>query len=172
MSKKIMFFLLIAALAAFSIGCGEKASEQSSQEQSSGSQPSNTDSEGLEWPAEYMSTLPAPDSKISRVEKLNGTEEIPADDTATQPSSVNVVMNEMTNEEALSYYETLKNSGFNINTDENGSDQIRLIGTLNDTDQNPFLFNYIPDENFGNVSITILKVLYGGSETSPDGMSQ
>ena len=117
-----------------------------------------------------MSTLPEPDSKISRVEKLNGTEEIAEGDTTTQPSSVNVVMNEMTKKEAAAYYEKLKSSGFTINSDENNSDKILLVGQLNDADKNPFVFSYLPDEEFGNISITILKGVYG-EEGIPDALS-
>ena len=122
-------------------------------------QSTENDSTGLEWPSEYMSNLPAPDAKISSIQKLNGTEEIGEGDT-TQPSSVNVVMNEMTKKEALAYYEKLKSAGFTINTDEKSSDKILLVGTLNDADKKPFLFGYTAEDNFGNISITILKELY------------
>lgn len=41
-----------------------------------GNRSTENNSAGLEWPSEYMSTLPAPDCKISSIKKLNGTEEI------------------------------------------------------------------------------------------------
>jgi PBP1b-binding outer membrane lipoprotein LpoB len=168
MLKKILIILMITAIAMFSFACGEKASSKSEDTQASDTSVAEDESTGLEWPSQYMSTLPAPDSKISRVEKLNGTEEIAEDDTTTQPSSVNVVMNEMTKDEALAYYDKLKNAGFEINSDEKSKDKILLVGTLNDADKNPFLFSYVPDEEFGNVSITILKGIYGGDV--PDNM--
>lgn len=167
--KRILLIMLITLIALFSFACGDSGS-QSSDTQASDSQSTESGSAGLEWPAQYMSTLPAPDSRISMVEKLNGTEEIAEDDTTTQPSSVNVVMNEMTKKEAAAYYDKLKNSGFTINTDENNSDKILLVGQLNDADKNPFVFSYLPDEEFGNVSITILKELYG-DEGIPDALS-
>ncbi len=169
MHKRILLIMLITLIALFSFACGDSGS-QSSDTQASDSQSTESGSAGLEWPAQYMSTLPAPDSRISMVEKLNGTEEIAEDDTTTQPSSVNVVMNEMTKKEAAAYYDKLKNSGFTINTDENNSDKILLVGQLNDADKNPFVFSYLPDEEFGNVSITILKELYG-DEGIPDALS-
>ena len=170
MHKKIILIMFIIAIAIFSSACGDSSS-QSSDTQASNAQTSESDNAGLEWPAQYMSTLPAPDSKISRVEKLNGTTEIAEGDTTTQPSSVNVVMNEMSKKEAAAYYEKLKNSGFTINTDENSSDKILLVGQLNDADKNPFLFSYLPDEEFGNVSITILKGVYG-DQGIPDALSE
>ena len=168
MLKKILIIMMIAAIAMFSFACGEKADSKAEDTQAADTNTAEDESTGLEWPSQYMSTLPAPDSKISRVEKLNGTEEIAEGDTTTQPSSVNVVMNEMTKDEAIAYYEKLKSSGFEINTDEKSKDKILLVGTLNDADQNPFLFSYIAGEEFGNISITILKGVYGGE--TPDNM--
>lgn len=156
MHKRFFLIMLISAMTLGLCACGG-GSNQSTE----------NDSTGLEWPSEYMSNLPAPDAKISSIQKLNGTEEIGEGDT-TQPSSVNVVMNEMTKKEALAYYEKLKSAGFTINTDEKSSDKILLVGTLNDADKNPFLFGYTAEDNFGNISITILKELYS-DDSSDDG---
>ena len=155
MRKKIGLMLLIAILAMSFTACGGGEVKTDGQTPESG----NT---GLEWPSQYMSTLPAPDSMISSIEKLNGTETIAEDDMATQPSSVNVVMNEMTKEEASSYYDKLKSAGFTINTDQKDNDMILLVGTLNDADSNPFLFRYTAADQFGNVSITIMKAVGAG----------
>ena len=155
MRKKIGLMLLIAILAISLSACGGGEVKTDGQTPESGST-------GLEWPSEYMSTLPAPDSMISSIEKLNGTETIAEDDMATQPSSVNVVMNEMTKEEASSYYDKLKSAGFTINTDKKDNDMILLVGTLNDADNNPFLFSYTAADQFGNVSITIMKAVGAG----------
>ncbi len=160
MPRRILLILLIAATAFTSFACEDNNSNQLSDNQTEDNQAEESSSDGLEWPSQYMSVLPAPDSKITRVQKLAGTEEIAENDTTTPPSSVNVVMNEMTKKEAMQYYDKLKNSGFTINTDEKTADKILLVGTLNDADQNPFLFGYIPEEEFGNVSITILKEIY------------
>ncbi len=155
MLKKIGLTLLIAILALSFTACGGGEVKTDGQTPESGSA-------GLEWPSEYMSTLPAPDSMISSIQKLNGTETIAEDDLATQPSSVNVVMNEMTKEEASSYYDKLKSAGFTINTDQKDNDMILLVGTLNDADSNPFLFSYTAADQFGNVSITIMKAIGTG----------
>ena len=158
--RKIIFLIMLLSAVALSLcACG-----------GGGNQSTENNSAGLEWPSEYMSTLPAPDCKISSIKKLNGTEEIKESDTTTQPSSVNVVMNEMTKKEALAYYDKLKSAGFTINTDEKSSDKILLVGTLNDADKNPFLFGYTAEDQFGNVSITILKELY--SDGSGDRVSE
>ena len=154
MRRRIFLIMLIATVALSLCDCGGGS------KQSTDSQTGESGSAGLEWPSEYMSTLPAPDSKISSIEKLNGAEAITEDDTTTQPSSVNIVMNEMTKKEAAAYYDKLKSAGFTINTDENDSAKILLVGTLNDEDKNPFLFSYIAEDEFGNVSITILKAVY------------
>ena len=160
--RKIFFLIMLIATVSLGLcACGGDNNQSVE----------NNDTE-LEWPSEYMSTLPAPDSKISSIQKLNGTEEIAEGDTTTQPSSINVVMNEMTKKEALAYYDKLKSAGFTINTDEKSSDKILLVGTLNDADKNPFLFGYTAEDNFGNVSITILKELYSdGSGDSASGTS-
>ena len=149
--------MVIATLAFALCACGGE-SEQTSE---------NTDP-GLQWPSEYMSTLPEPDAKISSIEKLNGTETIAEDDTATQPSSVNVTMNEMTESEASAYYDKLKSAGFTINSDEKSEDKILLVGALNDDDKNPFLFSYTAEDQFGNVSITILEELYSEDNTATE----
>lgn len=151
MHKKLIISLLIIATALSLAACGGGSNQEADKQKKD---------VGLEWPSQYMSTLPAPKSKISSIEKLNGTEEIEDKDTTTQPSSVNVVMNEMTKEEALAYYDQLKNAGFTINSDEKDDEKILLVGTLNDAEQNPFLFRYEFENEFGNVSITILKALY------------
>ena len=108
-----------------------------------------------------MSVLPVPDSKITSIDKLNGTETIAEGDTTTPPSSVNITMNEMTKDEALAYYDKLKSAGFTINTDEKNSDKILLVGALSDADKNPFLFSYMMGENMGNISITIMNAVSG-----------
>jgi hypothetical protein len=163
MRKRILLMILTAVLAISFSACGGS-------DQKTDTQPSGSSSTGLEWPGKYMSSLPAPDSKISSVEKLNGTDTIAKDDTTTQPSSVNVVMNEMTKKEALAYYDKLKNADFIINTDEKDSDKILLVGTLNDADKNPFLFGYSMADEMGNVSITILnKVNSASSSDSASG---
>lgn len=154
MHKRIFLIMLIATVALSLCACGDGS------KQSADSQTAESGSAGLEWPSEYMSTLPSSDSKISSIEKLNGTETIAEEDTTTQPSSVNVVMNEMTKEDALAYYDKLKSAGFTINTDEKNNDKILLVGTLNDADKNPFLFSYTAEDEFGNVSITILSAVY------------
>jgi len=152
MNKKIVLIMVLLTLAMSFYACGEqKATDQPSDNETTES------SAGLEWPSQYMSTLPAPDSKITSIGKLKGTETIAEGDTTTQPSSVNVVMNEMTKEEATAYYDKIKSAGFVINTDQNDKDQILLTGTLNDADANPFLFSYTPEDGMGNVSITIMK---------------
>ncbi|MBP6491909.1 MAG: hypothetical protein KA282_02950 [Clostridia bacterium] len=161
MHKRILLIMMITALALCFTACGEE-SGQPADTQASESQTEESSGTGLEWPSEYMSTLPAPESKISAIGKLNGTEEIAESDTTTQPSSVNVVMNEMSKKEALAYYETLKNSGFTINSDEKDSDKILLVGALNDADGNPFLFSYDFEYELGNISITILNAVYSG----------
>ena len=145
MGKKIFVLMFIVTFAISLAACG------------SGGQASDSSSVGLDWPSQYMSTLPAPESKISSIDKLNGTESIAAEDTTTQPSSVNVVMNEMTMDEASAYYDKLKAAGFTINTNQKDNEKILLVGTLNDAEKNPFLFNYTAKDNFGNVSITIMK---------------
>lgn len=150
MRKKIGLMLVIAILAMSFTACGGGDVKTDVQTPKSG----NT---GLKWPSQYMSTLPAPDSMISSIQKLDGTKTIAEDDLTTQPSSVNVVMNEMTKKEASSYYDKLKSAGFTINTDQKDDDRILLVGTLNDADSNPFLFNYTAADQFGNVSITIMK---------------
>ena len=142
MGKKIFLITLLFVLGLSFSACGEQETEQSTQ--------------GLDWPSQYMSSLPEPDSTITSIDKLKGTETISEEDTTTQPSSVNVVMNEMTLEEANAYYDELKSAGFTINTDQNDKDQIMLVGVLNDADSNPFLFSYLVEDGLGNVSITIL----------------
>ena len=161
MCKKIFLIMIMAAAMLCFSACGDQ-SAQTSDSQTADNQAAESSSAGLEWPSQYMSTLPAPDSKISSIEKLNGTEAIAESDTTTAPSSVNVVMNEMTEKEALAYYDKLKNSGFTINTDEKDKDKILLVGTLNDADKNPFLFGYDPEYKMGNVSITIMNAVYSG----------
>jgi hypothetical protein len=142
MGKKIVLITLLFVLGLSFSACGQQETEQST--------------EGLDWPSQYMSSLPEPDSTITSIDKLKGTETISEEDTTTQPSSVNVVMNEMTLEEANAYYDELKSAGFTINTDQNDKDQIMLVGVLNDADSNPFLFSYLVEDGLGNVSITIL----------------
>lgn len=126
----------------------------------------NTDqtieSGGLEWPKEYMGSLPAPQSKISMIERLSGTETLPESDTTTVPSSVNVTMNEMTKQEALDYYNRLKNVGFTIFKDEQNDQDILLSGALDSDNQNLFLFNYEAEDHLGNVSITFPAIVTGG----------
>jgi hypothetical protein len=143
MGKKIVLITLLFVLGLSFSACGEQETEQST--------------EGLDWPIQYMSTLPAPNSTITSIDKLRGTDTISEEDTTTQPSSVNVVMNEMTLEEANAYYDELKSAGFTINTDQNDKEKIMLVGTLDDADSNPFLFSYLVEDGLGNVSITILK---------------
>ena len=147
MRKKILSAVLISLLALSFCGCSKK--EDASQT-----------AEGLDWPTQYMSTLPEPDSKITYIERLNVEEEIPESDTTTQPTSVNVIMNEMTKKEAESYYETLKSSDFQINSDEVTDEKILLVGQLNDDDKNPFVFSYLKDEDYGNISITYWDAVY------------
>lgn len=155
MRKRVFLMMFIVVLAMSFSACGSGG--QKSDNEKADDQATESNSAGLEWPSQFMSTLPAPDSKISSVEKLNGIEAIEEDDTTTQPSSVNVVMNEMTKEEATAYYDKLKSAGFTINTDEKDDDKILLVGTLNDVGKAPFLFSYTADDNFGNVSITIME---------------
>ena len=155
MRKRILLMMFVVVLAMSLSACG--SGDQKSDNKEADDQATESNSAGLEWPSQFMSTLPAPDSKISSIEKLNGIEAIKEDDTTTQPSSVNIVMNEMTKEEATAYYDKLKSAGLTINTDEKDDDKILLVGTLNDEGENPFLFHYTADDNFGNVSITILK---------------
>lgn len=147
MYQKFSISILIVAIAFTLAACGGGAD----------SQKQDNSTTGLEWPSQYMSNLPAPDSKITSIDKLNGTEPIAENDTSTQPSSVNVCMNDMSKEEALAYYDKLKNAGFTINSDEKDKEKILLVGTLNDADHNPFLFGYDFQEHFGNVNITIIK---------------
>ena len=154
MRKKILVIMILAVATLGLIACGNK-DEKATDTQSDG----NTET-GLDWPSEFMSVLPAPDSKISSIDKLNGTDQIAENDTTTKPSSVNVTMNEMTKSEANAYYDKLKSAGFTINTDEKNNDKILLVGTLNDADKNPFVFSYIMKDKFGNVSITIVKALF------------
>ena len=158
MRRKIFLLLVILVIAMSFSACGK--SEQKAGNQATDNQAVESGSSGIEWPSQYMSTLPSPDSAISSIEKLNGTDILAVDDTTTKPSSVNVVMNEMTAKEASSYYDKIKSVGVTINTDQKDNDKILLVGTLNDADNNPFLFSYTADDNFGNVSITILKELY------------
>jgi len=168
MRKKICLMMLIAIFAMSFSACG--SDKQKTDIQASDKQTTGSSNAGLPWPDEYMSALPAPDSKISSIEKLNGTKAIEEGDTTTPPSSVNVVMNEMTKKEALAYYDKLKGAGFTINTDEKSSDKILLVGTLNDADKNPFLFGYTMEDEFGNVSITLLNAVYSaGSGDSISG---
>lgn len=142
MGKKIFLIMLLFVLGFGFSACGDQETEEST--------------EGLDWPSQYMSLLPEPNSTITSIDKLIGTETISEEDTTTQPSSVNVVMNEMTLEEANAYYDELKSAGFTINTDQNDSEKIMLVGVLNDADANPFLFSYLVEDGLGNVSITIL----------------
>jgi hypothetical protein len=142
MGKKILLIMLLFVLGLSFSACAEKEADQSTK--------------GLDWPSQYMSTLPAPNSTITSIDKLKGTETISEEDTTTLPSSVNVVMNEMTLDEANAYYDELKSAGFTITTDQNDNDQIMLVGALNDADSNPFLFSYLVEDGLGNVSITIL----------------
>ena len=167
MRRRIFLLLVIVVIAMSFSACGK--SEQKAESQATDNQAVESGSGGLEWPSQYMSTLPSPDSAISSIEKLNGTDILAIDDTTTQPSSVNVVMNEMTAKEASSYYDKIKSVGVTINTDQKDNDKILLVGTLNDADNNPFLFSYTADDNFGNVSITILKELYadGTGDATP-----
>ena len=147
MRKKILSAVLISLLALSFCGCSKKEDARQT-------------AEGLDWPTQYMSTLPEPDSKITYIERLNVEEEIPESDTTTQPTSVNVIMNEMTKKEAESYYETLKSSDFQINSDEVTDEKILLVGQLNDDDKNPFVFSYLKDEDYGNISITYWDAVY------------
>lgn len=154
MRKNVFLITVLVFVVIGLIACGN------GDKQAMDNQPDGTDIAGLEWPSEYMSIIPVPDSKISSIEKLDGTEAIAEGDTETQPSSVNVVMNEMTKDEALAYYDKLKDSGFTINTDQKDNDKILLVGGLNDAGENLFLFSYLMEDNFGNVSITIIDALY------------
>jgi|GEM_PF-6401883 len=160
MRRRILLFMFLVIIAMSFSACG--SSEQKTDNQATDNSAMESSSTGLEWPSQYMSTLPAPNSAISSIEKLNGTDKIAENDTTTQPSSVNVTMNEMTQKEASVYYEKLKSAGFTINTDEKDDDGILLVGTLNDEDNNPFLFGYTTENNLGNISITILKAVYAG----------
>lgn len=155
MRRRLFLMMFIVVLAMSFSACGSGGQKNDNTE--ADNQETESSNAGLEWPSQFMSTLPAPDSNISSIEKLNGVEIIAEDDTVTQPSSVNVVMNEMTKEEASAYYDKLKSAGFTISTDQKDSDKILLVGTLNDAGKNPFLFHYTADDNFGNISITILK---------------
>ena len=167
MRRRIFLLVFIVIIAMSVSACG--SGEQKTDNQATDNQASESDGTGLEWPSQYMSTLPAPDSAISSIEKLNGIDTIAENDTTTKPSSVNVVMNEMTMKEASAYYDKLKSVGFTINTDQKDNDKILLVGTLNDADNNPFLFSYTAEDNFGNVSITIFKELYanGTGDATP-----
>lgn len=156
MRKRIFLIMIMAVVALSLFACGDE------NKQAADNQTADNSSVGLDWPSEYMSSLPAPDSKISGIEKLNGTEPIPESDTTTPPSSVNIVMNEMTEKQALAYYDQLKNSGFTINTDEKDKEKLLLVGTLNDEHKNPFLFSYDFEYELGNVSITIMDAVYSG----------
>jgi hypothetical protein len=163
-------FVAIAVILAFSLSaCG--GAIKSTAEVSPGSADTGQDTEnavqtiesvGLEWPKEYMGSLPAPQSKISKIERLNGTETLPEGDTTTKPSSVNVTMNEMTKEEALDYYNRLKNAGLIIYKDEKGDEDILLNGALGSDNQSLFLFSYEAKYHLGNVSVTFLDVVAGG----------
>lgn len=155
MNKKIILSMLVLALMLSFVACGGGNDMPADNQETD-----NQVEEGLAWPSDQMSSLPEPTSKISSIDKLNGTEIIQENDKTTQPTSINVVMNEMTKEEALAYYDKLKNAGFTINTDENDKEKIMVIGELNDADKNPFMFRYGFEDKFGNVSITILKAVY------------
>ena len=146
MLKKSIYLLLLTIFVFSFSGCGGDDSESSSQ--------------SLDWPSQYMSTLPEPDSLISNVQRYNFDDALEESDTTTQPTSVNVTMNEMSKKEAQAYYETLKASGFEITNDENEDGKILLTGILNDADKNPFIFSYLEDDHYGNVSITFVKTVY------------
>jgi len=157
MQKKLLFSLLLfLSIFTFS-ACGNNTDNSST---ATDAQTTESSSQGLDWPSQYMSTLPEPTSAISAVQKLNVTEEIAETDTTTQPTSVNVIMNQMTKKEASAYYDAIKAAGFEINTDENADGEILLVGTLNDTDKNPFLFGYSEESQYGNVSITLINAVY------------
>lgn len=158
MRKKILTVLLITTLALSLYACGKK--EDQNETSSSATDTDEESTKGLDWPAQYMSTLPEPNSKITYIERLNVAEEIPENDTTTQPTSVNVIMNEMTKKEAEAYYETLKSSNFQINSDEVTDEKILLVGQLNDESKNPFVFSYLKDEDYGNISITYWDAIY------------
>ena len=146
MRKKILTVLLITTLALSLYACGKNTDAKSTK--------------GLDWPAQYMSTLPEPDSKISYIQRMNVTEEIPESDTTTPPTGVNVIMNEMTEKEAEAYYDTLKSAGYSTNTDEVTDEKILLIGALNDGSNNSFVFSYLKEDHYGNVSITYMDAIY------------
>lgn len=148
MQKKIFFVALMAVFTLTLFACGSDSTTSTDEEAT------EENTIDLAWPSEYMSVLPEPESAISDIQKLNGTEEIDGSDTTTEPTSVNVVMNEMTAAEANAYYEELKSAGFTINTDQNDDEKIQIVGTLNDDANNPFLFSYDPEYHLGNVSIT------------------
>ena len=157
--KKLFTLILIVISIIVLVACGQQNNEPINEATTESTETSAQTDSGEQWPTEYMSVLPKPKAKISFIEKLDGTEEIPEGDTETKPSSVNVDFDNMSKKEANDYYQKLKNSGFTIHSDENTDEKILLVGALNDTDNNPFVFSYIPDEKYGNVSITILKEL-------------
>ena len=171
MGKKMSFTLLLFMLIFTLSACGNK-SDNTSTNSTVDEQASEDTTQGLDWPNQYMSTLPEPTSLISNIQKLNVAEEIAETDTTTQPTSVNVTMNQMTKKEANLYYEAIKAAGFEISTDETEDGKILLVGVLNDTDKNPFVFSYLEDDHFGNVSITFVNAVYGNQKLSTIDLKQ
>ena len=93
MGKKMSFTLLLFMLIFTLSACGNK-SDNTSTNSTVDEQASEDTTQGLDWPNQYMSTLPEPTSLISNIQKLNVAEEIAETDTTTQPTSVNVTMNQ------------------------------------------------------------------------------
>lgn len=159
-NKKMIAGILVLVMGLSLVACSGSSKEVADSEPADTQVTDEQTENAMAWPSNLMSLLPEPKSKISSIEKLKGTEAIEENDMTTKPSSINVVMNEMTKEEALAYYDEIKSAGFTINTDQKDNEKIMIIGELNDADKNPFMFRYDFEDNFGNVSITILKEVY------------
>lgn len=141
MHKLLLAMALIVGLSITLAGCGNGQAVE----------PQKVDAKASAvWPKEWMGSLPEPKSKISSIEKLLWSEYIDVSDTTTEPTSVNVVMNEMTKQEALDYVQAIKDSGATIVSEQTETDKILLTGRLDD--KTNFVFSYLFDEHFGNVS--------------------
>ena len=81
--KKLFTLILIVTSIIVLVACGQQNNEPINEATTESTETSAQTDSGEQWPTEYMSVLPKPKAKISFIEKLDGTEEIPEGDTET-----------------------------------------------------------------------------------------